>query len=223
MVALLVALVSMMVAPWREALPILVIRWGGTLGMKPMLMACWMLYMGLSGVGVELVRGPLCPSDISPAERGQPCRLSTPPFHPVTLTPGSSPGQALALFHEEEGVLRNATSRPPPGIPCEHRFAGSRPLTLREGDGFGGIYRRACTDLQSVEALAMRRDNRLRLRILSGRSDGNIRFEELRRFLLRLGFDERIRGSDRIFRKHGVPELVNLQRDGSQAKPYQVR
>ena len=42
-VARLVALVSMMVAPWREALPILVNRSGGLLEMKPMLMAFWML------------------------------------------------------------------------------------------------------------------------------------------------------------------------------------
>ena len=59
--------------------------------------------------------------------------------------------------------------------------------------------------------------------ILSGRSDANIRFDELRRFLLRLGFDEWIRGSDHIFRKQGVRELVNRQRNGSRAKPYQVR
>ena len=63
----------------------------------------------------------------------------------------------------------------------------------------------------------------LRLRILSGRSDANIRFTDLRRQLLRLGFVERVRGSHHIFRKEGVRELVNLQRDGTQAKPYQVR
>ena len=38
-----------------------------------------------------------------------------------------------------------------------------------------------------------------------------------------LGFTERIRGSHHIFRREGVRELINLQRDGSQAKPYQVR
>ena len=32
---------------------------------------------------------------------------------------------------------------------------------------------------------------RLRRRILSGRSDANVRFDDLRRFLLRLGFEER--------------------------------
>ena len=66
-------------------------------------------------------------------------------------------------------------------------------------------------------------DDNLRRRILSGRSDANIRFNDLRMFLLRLGFVERVRGSHHIFRKEGVRERINLQRDGSHAKPYQVR
>ena len=69
----------------------------------------------------------------------------------------------------------------------------------------------------------MSHDDGLRQKILSGRSDANIRFEEFLRSLLRLGFTERVRGSHHIFRREGVRELINLQRDGSQAKPYQVR
>jgi hypothetical protein len=60
-------------------------------------------------------------------------------------------------------------------------------------------------------------------RILRGTTDANIRFNDLRRLLIGLGFDERIRGSHHIFRGPGVEELINLQRDGSQAKVYQVR
>ena len=67
------------------------------------------------------------------------------------------------------------------------------------------------------------RDDGLRQRIMDGRSDANIRFDALRRLLLRLGFVERVRGSHHIFRRAGVRELVNLQRDGGHAKPYQVR
>jgi len=63
------------------------------------------------------------------------------------------------------------------------------------------------------------RRTRLRQRILEGRSDANIRFDELRALLLRLGFVERVRGSHHIFRKEGVTERLNLQRDGSNAKP----
>jgi len=33
----------------------------------------------------------------------------------------------------------------------------------------------------------------------------------------------RVRSSHHIFRKAGVEEKINLQREGSDAKPYQVR
>jgi predicted RNA binding protein YcfA (HicA-like mRNA interferase family) len=59
--------------------------------------------------------------------------------------------------------------------------------------------------------------------ILRGTSDKNISFEDLCHLLERLGFEGRIRGSHHIFRKQGVEEKINLQRDGSQVKPYQVR
>ena len=60
-------------------------------------------------------------------------------------------------------------------------------------------------------------------RILGGRSDASIRFDDLRGLLWNLGFTERIRGSHHIFRREGVAERINLQRDGGHAKPYQVR
>jgi predicted RNA binding protein YcfA (HicA-like mRNA interferase family) len=61
------------------------------------------------------------------------------------------------------------------------------------------------------------------LRVLSGASDATIRFDELLQLLLNLGFDMRVRGSHHIFRKAGIEEKINLQREGSEAKPYQVR
>jgi len=69
-----------------------------------------------------------------------------------------------------------------------------------------------------------RHDKALR-RILSGISDQSIRFEHLCLLLVRLGFDERrTGGSHRIFTKHGVVEILNLQsRPDGTAKPYQVR
>jgi virulence-associated protein VapD len=60
-------------------------------------------------------------------------------------------------------------------------------------------------------------------RILRGTSDANVAFNDLRQLLRRLGFEERIRGSHHIFRKAGVEEKINLQREGSKAKVYQVR
>lgn len=69
----------------------------------------------------------------------------------------------------------------------------------------------------------MARREKLLARILSGRSDANIRFRDLRNLLLELGFEERVRGSHHIFTREGVEELINLQREGAKAKPYQVR
>lgn len=59
--------------------------------------------------------------------------------------------------------------------------------------------------------------------VLSGRSDANIRFRDLCHLLRRLGFQERTRGSHHAFVRPGVEDLINLQREGSMAKPYQVR
>jgi hypothetical protein len=64
---------------------------------------------------------------------------------------------------------------------------------------------------------------RLLTRILDGRSDANIAFEDLCNLLLSLGFELRVRGSHHLFRRPGVAEKINLQRDGSKGKPYQVR
>jgi hypothetical protein len=57
-------------------------------------------------------------------------------------------------------------------------------------------------------------------RVISGHSDANIRFDDLRNLLARLGFEERSRGSHHIFVKQGVEDLINLQREGKMAKPY---
>jgi len=60
-------------------------------------------------------------------------------------------------------------------------------------------------------------------KILQGRSDANISFIDLCALLRHLGFEERINGSHHIFRKAGIEERPNLQRDNSKAKAYQVR
>jgi predicted RNA binding protein YcfA (HicA-like mRNA interferase family) len=61
-------------------------------------------------------------------------------------------------------------------------------------------------------------------KVLSGLSDKNIRFEDLRKLLLSLGFDERIKGDHYIFAKPDIIEIINIQplRDGK-AKAYQVK
>jgi predicted RNA binding protein YcfA (HicA-like mRNA interferase family) len=60
-------------------------------------------------------------------------------------------------------------------------------------------------------------------RVCEGQADANVRFVDLCALLRALGFSERIRGSHHIFSAPGVEELINLQRDGDKAKPYQVR
>ncbi len=60
-------------------------------------------------------------------------------------------------------------------------------------------------------------------KIINGRADKNIAFNDLCGLLRVLGFEERICGSHHIFRKSGIKELINLQRDNKLAKAYQVR
>ena len=56
--------------------------------------------------------------------------------------------------------------------------------------------------------------------VLRGTSDASIAFRDLRNLLLRLGFDERTKGGDHMFRRTAVRELINLQKEGKNAKPY---
>ena len=69
----------------------------------------------------------------------------------------------------------------------------------------------------------MARHKKVLLQILRGGSDANVSFDDLRGLLLHLGFEERVRGSHHIFFKAGIEELLNVQRSGSDAKPYQIR
>ena len=60
--------------------------------------------------------------------------------------------------------------------------------------------------------------------VLSGRSDRNVRFEDLRRLVNALGFNERIKGDHHIYSREDVEEIINLQPGAAGvAKPYQVR
>lgn len=64
---------------------------------------------------------------------------------------------------------------------------------------------------------------KLLIQILRGSSDANIAFDDLCHLLRRLGFEETTRGSHHLFRRQGVEQKVNLQKDGSKAKVYQVK
>jgi predicted RNA binding protein YcfA (HicA-like mRNA interferase family) len=69
----------------------------------------------------------------------------------------------------------------------------------------------------------MSKHDKILFQILRGTSDANIPFEDLCQLLRHYGFEERTRGSHHIFRKQGIEEKINLQREGSKAKVYQVR
>ena len=67
-------------------------------------------------------------------------------------------------------------------------------------------------------------DKQTLAKVLTGLSDNNIRFSDLRKLILSFEFDERIKGDHHIFAKAGVVEITSLQplKDG-RAKAYQVR
>jgi predicted RNA binding protein YcfA (HicA-like mRNA interferase family) len=52
----------------------------------------------------------------------------------------------------------------------------------------------------------------------------NVRFRDMVRVLESLGFRlRRTHGSHHIYARPDVPELINLQNVGGEAKPYQIR
>lgn len=60
-------------------------------------------------------------------------------------------------------------------------------------------------------------------KIIQGNSDSNIRFEDLRKVLIKLEFVERVRGSHHIYIKKNIAEIINIQPNGDKAKAYQVK
>lgn len=64
---------------------------------------------------------------------------------------------------------------------------------------------------------------RLYLVIMNGKSDSNINFKDLRKMLSALGFSEKIKGDHYIYKKAGIPDIINIQPIGNKAKVYQIR
>ena len=69
----------------------------------------------------------------------------------------------------------------------------------------------------------MSKFEKLMQKLLSGFSDRNMDFDELKSILLKLGFEERVKGSHHIYFKEGIEEIINLQPSNGKAKPYQVK
>jgi predicted RNA binding protein YcfA (HicA-like mRNA interferase family) len=56
----------------------------------------------------------------------------------------------------------------------------------------------------------MTKHDKLLKKVLSGRAETNIDFDDLRRLLDHLGFDERIRGSHHVFVKPGIQDMITF-------------
>jgi len=66
-------------------------------------------------------------------------------------------------------------------------------------------------------------DTKIMQHIMSGKRDANIKFVELQKMLIRLGFKQHIKGDHYIYTKDTVQEIVNIQPLGNKAKAYQVK
>lgn len=67
----------------------------------------------------------------------------------------------------------------------------------------------------------MSKHEKIIAKILEGKADANISFDDL--YNIYLGFEVRVKGSHHIFRKAGIEEKINIQKEGVNAKPYQVK
>ncbi|MDN5872038.1 MAG: type II toxin-antitoxin system HicA family toxin [Nitrococcus sp.] len=64
---------------------------------------------------------------------------------------------------------------------------------------------------------------KLREKILARSADDNVEFSALCKLLIRLGFDERVKGDHHIFTRDGIDEIINLQPKANKAKSYQIK
>ncbi len=60
-------------------------------------------------------------------------------------------------------------------------------------------------------------------KVMSGKSDSNIRFTDFRNLILSYEFRERIRGDHYIYKRDDIIERINIQPIGNKAKAYQVK
>lgn len=69
----------------------------------------------------------------------------------------------------------------------------------------------------------MSSNEKLLMKVLSGRQDASVQFSELQRLLELLGFERRIKGDHFIYTNPDVEEIINIQPVNGKAKPYQVK
>lgn len=59
--------------------------------------------------------------------------------------------------------------------------------------------------------------------VMSGKSDNNICFIDLRKMLESLNFGYRVKGDHFIYYRNDIPEIINIQPKGNKAKGYEVK
>lgn len=69
----------------------------------------------------------------------------------------------------------------------------------------------------------MSRYSKILKKVLLGRSDNNIEFNDLCGLLSHLEFENRVNGSHHIYFRKDIAEILNIQPNGSKAKAYQVK
>lgn len=66
------------------------------------------------------------------------------------------------------------------------------------------------------------KDEKTLSKIMSGKSDNNIRFSDLINLMISLGFSYRMSGDHYICYHNDYQEILNFQPEGNKAKSYQV-
>ena len=59
--------------------------------------------------------------------------------------------------------------------------------------------------------------------VMSGKSDNNIRFNDLRKLLDSLNFKYRVKGDHFIYYRNDISEIINIQPRGNKAKGYEIK
>ena len=60
--------------------------------------------------------------------------------------------------------------------------------------------------------------------VISGKSDNNINYKDFQNLIVNLGFDfARQRGSHEMYFNDEIKRYMNIQNDGSKAKPYEIK
>lgn len=70
----------------------------------------------------------------------------------------------------------------------------------------------------------MGKTDKLNEKLMSGSSDNNFDFDDLRKVIEHFGFNEDIRGSHHTYRIKGLNAFINIQPlKSNKAKPYQLK